>query len=136
MIARAVPLILAVVVSLPVSVSAGDEAFAEATQTPEGLIRALYDMDSFDAGPEPDWEMFRDVFLEDALLVFAPRGERPMLPMGLEAFIQDWKDFFRDYDIGAKGFYETIADIRVQEFNGIAHAFVIFEPDFSLLGPP
>ena len=101
---------------------------ADAARTPEGLIRALYDMVSFDAGPEPDWEMFRDVFLEDALIVFSPRGERPMRPMSVDGFIHDWKDFFRDAELTDKGFYETIAALEVTEFGGLAHAFVIFEP--------
>jgi hypothetical protein len=90
----------------------------EAAKTPEGLIRALYDMVSFDAGPEPDWEMFRGVFLEDALIVFSPMGERPMRPMGVDGFIQDWKEFFRDAELEDKGFYETIAGLEVTEFGG------------------
>jgi hypothetical protein len=103
-------------------------AFSEAAKTPEGLIRALYDMVSFDPGPEPDWEMFRDVFLEDAIIVFSPRGSRPMRPMSVDGFIKDWQEFFRDSELTDKGFYETIAGLEVTEFGGLAHAFVIFEP--------
>jgi hypothetical protein len=112
----------------PVLPEGHGDGFSEATKTPEGLIRALYDMVSFDAGPEPDWEMFRDVFLEDAILVFSPMGDRPMRPMGVDGFIQDWKEFFRDYELADKGFYETIAGVEITEFGGLAHAFVIFEP--------
>ena len=112
----------------PVAAFAAQPPLEQAAQTPEGLIRALYEMVSFDPGPEPDWEMFRDVFLEDALIVFSPRGERPMRPMSIDGFIQDWRDFFRDAELTDKGFYETIAAIEVTEFGGLAHAFVIFEP--------
>jgi hypothetical protein len=107
---------------------AAADSFSEAARTPEGLIRALYDMVSFDAGPEPDWEMFRDVFLEDAIIVFSPRGSRPMRPMSVDGFIKDWQEFFRDAELTDKGFYETIAALEVTEFGGLAHAFVIFEP--------
>ena len=125
------------VVALPV---AADErvpvpGLAEAARTPEGLVRALYDMVSFDAGPEPDWEMFRQVFLEEALLVFSPRGDQPMRPMSVDDFIEDWRAFFRDYEIGDKGFYETIAALEVTEFGGMAHAFVIFEPRIGKEAP-
>jgi hypothetical protein len=101
---------------------------AGATSTPEGLIRALYDMVSFDAGPEPDWGMFREVFLEDAVLVFSPSRAQPMRVMSVDDFIQDWRDFFRDAELAGKGFYETISALEVTEFGGLAHAFVIFEP--------
>ncbi len=107
----------------------------EAAQTPAGLIEALYGMVSIDPGPEPDWNMFRDVFLEEALLVFSPRGSQPMRPMGVDGFIQDWKDFFRDAELEERGFYETIAAMKVTEFGSLAHAFVIFEPRFGEGGP-
>lgn len=110
-------------------------ALAEAAQTPEGLIRLLYDMASFDAGPEPDWEMFRDVFLEDALIVFSLRGERPMRPLSVDGFIQDWRDFWRDAELEGKGFYESIAALEITEFGGMAHAFVIFEPRIGKEAP-
>jgi hypothetical protein len=117
-----------VIATAPLPADDTSPGLADAALTPEGLIRALYDMVSFDAGPEPDWEIFRDVFLEDALIVFSPRSERPMRPMSVDGFIQDWKDFFRDAELTDKGFYETIAALEVTEFGGLAHAFVIFEP--------
>lgn len=100
----------------------------EAARTPEGLIRALYDMVSFGPGPEPDWNMFRPVFLPDALLVTAPGRTRPMQSMDVDGFIDDWKSFFRQAGLEEKGFSETIAALDVTEFGGLAHAFVIFEP--------
>lgn len=103
-------------------------AVDEAASTPAGLVEALYDMASFDAGPEPDWNMFRDAFLEDAVIVFSPRGATPMRVMSVDAFIQDWRDFFRDAALETRGFYETIAAMKVDEFGGLAHVWVIFEP--------
>lgn len=100
----------------------------EAALTPGGLVDALYEMVSFGPGPEPDWDMFRDVFLEDALIVFSPSRTQPMRAMGIDGFIQDWKDFFRDAELEDKGFYETVAGMEVTEFGGLAHVFVIFEP--------
>lgn len=100
----------------------------QAAGTPSGLIEALYRMVSFGPGPEPDWEMFRGVFLPEAIVVFSPRGTRPMRVMSVDGFIQDWKDFFRDAALEDKGFTETIAGMKVTEFGGLAHAWVIFEP--------
>ena len=136
----AIPLTgLAIGLALPASLGAQDRAdappIAEAAQTPAGLIEALYGMVSIDPGPEPDWEMFRDVFLEEAVLVFSPRGSQPMRPMSVDGFIQDWKDFFRDAELEERGFYETIAAMKVTEFGGLAHAFVIFEPRYGEGGP-
>lgn len=123
--------------SSDIVLSQGDSSpsLSTAAQTPEGLIRALYDMASFDAGPEPDWEIFRDVFLEGAVIVFSPRQNRPMRALSIDGFIQDWRDFFRDAELTDKGFYETIADMEVTEFGGMAHAFVIFEPRIGKEAP-
>lgn len=107
----------------------------QASRTPAGLIEALYQMVSFGPGPEPDWEMFRDVFLEDALIVFSPRGAQPMRAMGIDGFIQDWRDFFRDAGLEDKGFYEEIAAMKVDRFGGLAHAWVIFEPRIGEAAP-
>lgn len=107
----------------------------EAARTPGGLVEALYRMVSFGPGPEPDWEMFRDVFLENAIIVFSPRGTRPMRAMGVDGFIQDWRDFFRDAELEDKGFFETIAAMKVDQFGGLAHAWVIFEPRIGEASP-
>ena len=100
----------------------------EAARSPESLAKALYGMVSFGPGPEPDWKMFRQVFLTDALLVVAPSRTQPMRPMDTDGFIQDWRDFFRSAQLAEKGFSEAIAAMEVTEFGGIAHAFGIFEP--------
>jgi hypothetical protein len=118
----------AMVSSAPASGQEASVPIQSAAQTPAGLIEALYGMVSFGPGPEPDWEMFRDVFLENALIVFSPSRTQPMRPMSVDGFIQDWKDFFRDAELEDKGFYETIAAMEVTEFGGLAHAFVIFQP--------
>lgn len=128
---------LVVLLTLPASAQRpAPEVIAQAAATPAGLIEALYDMVSFDAGPEPDWEMFKDVFLENALIVFSPSGSQPMRPMSVDGFIEDWEKFFIDAELEDKGFYETIADMRVVEFGGLAHAFVIFEPRVGTAEPP
>ena len=130
---------LAAFLALPASAQRPTpDVIAQAAATPAGLIEALYDMVSFDAGPEPDWEMFRDVFLENALIVFAPSRSQPMRPMSVDGFIADWETFFRDAELEDKGFYETIADMRVVEFGGLAHAFVIaaITTDFERPGTP
>lgn len=107
----------------------------EAARTPAGLIEALYAMVSFGPGPEPDWSMFRDVFLDDAIIVFSPTGAQPMRPMGVDGFIEDWREFFRDADLERQGFHERIAGMEVTEFGGLAHAFVIFEPRIGSAEP-
>jgi hypothetical protein len=126
---------LAILSSAPVSGQEASVPIEAAAQTPAGLIEALYGRVSFGPGPEPDWEMFRDVFLENALIVFSPSRTRPMRPMSVDGFIQDWKDFFRDAELEDKGFYETIAGMEVTEFGGLAHAFVIFQPRVGLAEP-
>ena len=122
--------------ALPVCAQDTPEAIQEAALTPGGLVEALYDRVSFGPGPEPDWEMFRDVFLEDAIIVFSPSRTQPMRPMSVDGFIQDWKDFFRDAELEQRGFQETIAGMEVTEFGGLAHVFVVFEPRIGLEEPP
>ena len=122
--------ILALAQGSPLAAQTSDQVIpiAQAAQTPDGLIRALYRMVSFGPGPEPDWEMFREVVLPEAIVVFSPRGRQPMRVMGLAGFIQDWKEFFRDARLEDKGFTETIAAMKVDRFGGLAHAWVVFEP--------
>lgn len=122
-----------VVLTLALALTSQPPDVQEAAQTPEGLIEALYDMVSFGPGPEPDWRMFYDVFLEDAVLVFSPRGDQPMRVMDVDGFIRDWEEFFRDAGLESTGFTETIGGMSVRSYGSIAHAFVIFEPR---LGPP
>jgi hypothetical protein len=135
-IALALGAVLLLVGPLPLEGQESPAPIAEAARTPAGLIEALYAMVSFGPGPEPDWDMFRDVFLEDAIIVFSPTRTQPMRPMGIDGFIQDWRDFFRDAELEDKGFYETIAGMEVTEFGGLAHAFVVFEPRIGSEEPP
>ena len=104
------------------------EAVAEAAASPTSLVELLYNMASFPPGPEPDWDMFRDVFLDNAVIVFAPSPSQPMRPLSVDGFIADWEAFWRDSELEDKGFYESIGEMSVTEFGGLAHAWVVFLP--------
>ena len=126
-------ILVPVVLTVALAVASPPPDVQEAARSPEGLIEWLYDMVSFGPGPEPDWEMFREVFLDEAVLVFSPRGDRPMRVMDVDGFIRDWEEFYRDAGLESTGFTETIGGMSVWSYGSIAHAFVIFEPR---LGPP
>jgi hypothetical protein len=55
--------------------------------------------------------------------------------MTVDDFIQDWRDFFRDAELEDRGFTESIAGMKVDRFGGLAHAWVIFEPQVGGQAP-
>ena len=99
-----------------------DDRFA----TPDGLITALYDMVSFEAGTMPDWNEVRSTFLPEAIVVlFTSRTNARV--MSLDGFILDWYNFIYGTNVRETGFTETILKMDTLIFKDIAQVLVLYE---------
>ncbi len=99
-----------------------DERFT----TPDGLITALYDMVSFEAGTVPDWDEVRSTFLPEAIVVlFTSRTNARV--MSLDGFILDWYNFIYNSNVRETGFTESILKMDTLIFKDIAQVLVLYE---------
>ena len=101
-------------------------ARSEDVATLDGLMAAVYDVISGDAGEERDWDRFRSLFHPELgrLMAVGPRreggfGVRAMRP---EDYVASAGAFFAQ-----EGFYESELARRTERFGHIAHAFSTYE---------
>jgi hypothetical protein len=121
--------LLIVLVVACLAVAAEEETKAGATTaaaTAEGLVVAIYDEVSGTSGDTPDWERVRSNFDDNAVIVLRATREETRL-MNVDAFIQDFVDFYDRIEPASQGFKETVVSIQALEFGNIAHCLVVYE---------
>ncbi len=99
----------------------------EEARTVDGLIDALYGAVSFGPGGEPDWDLLRDLMLEEAILVQPVRGKEGMHALSVEGFLDVFRKDLAETPVARMGFHETPAHRQTATFGDLGHAFVVFE---------
>jgi len=99
------------------------------------VVRDVYDLVSWTDGDTPDWEIVREVFIPEAIIVL--RYPPDLQVMSVDGFLLDWLRFEnRLEDAGVTGFEETVLSARVTEFGDIAHVHVVYESSIPDSGRP
>ncbi len=99
--------------------------------TLDGIMKAVYDAISGDAGKARDWDRFRSLFHKDARLI--PTGKNPNTnvvganALTPEDYIKRAEPFF-----AKEGFYEREKARTVEQYGNIAHVFSTYESFHSL----
>lgn len=117
---------LAGLVAPAVGQEPGDADMAPVEDTAEGLVRQLYDLVTFPAGPGPDLEAVRATFIPEAVIVLRTSRAASTV-MSVDDFIADWERFIRDANVLETGFTEEITALVPTVFGDIAHVLVLYE---------
>ena len=93
-------------------------------QSPEKLIDHTYKLMTFDAGDKPDWDIIKNLFIEDAIIVLRT-SRTDMSIMNRDGFIDLW---LRDYERGLKetGITEQKIIDRYEIMGDIATCYIIY----------
>jgi hypothetical protein len=99
---------------------------AEDLRPVEQVVRDVYDLVSWTDGNTPDWEVVRDVFIRDAIVVL--RYPPDLKVMSVDGFLLDWLRFENQLGAaGVSGFQETVTSTETTEFGDVAHVSVVYE---------
>ena len=99
---------------------------AEDLRSVEQVVRDVYDLVSWTDGNTPDWEVVRDVFIRDAIVVL--RYPPDLKVMSVDGFLLDWLRFENQLAAaGVNGFQETVRSAETTEFGDVAHVSVVYE---------
>ena len=101
--------------------------------TIDGVLHALYDVISGDAGKEPDWARERSLFAPGARLMPTradDSGNLSVQVLSVEDYIVTRAAFLRDH-----AFYERQVSRKVERFEHIAQVFSVYESASTPDGP-
>jgi hypothetical protein len=102
------------------------EADPADVNSPDAIIKAVYDVISGDAGVERDWDRFRSLFHKDARLI--PTGKNPQTGVVGAAALSPEQYVERTGPVFAKqGFHEKETARRTEQYGNILHAFSTYE---------
>jgi hypothetical protein len=122
-----VRLMLTVAFCLCANASIGAQTpVAETLQTPDGLVREIYDSVTFQAGTMPDWDNVRSMFIEDAVIVLRTSKDSTTV-FSVDGFVDDFVAFIERADAERTGFTENIIHMESMEFGDMAHVLVLYE---------
>ena len=94
--------------------------------TLDGIMKAVYDVISGDAGKARDWDRFRTLFHKDARLI--PTGVNPQTKVvGARAHTPDEYITRSEPFFAKEGFYENEKARRVDLYGNIAQVFSTYE---------
>src|SRR3954467_1234904 len=102
------------------------EATAADVSTIDGIMKAVYDVISGDAGKARDWDRFRSLFHKDARLI--PTGKNATTGVvGANALSPD--DYAKRVEpfFAKEGFYESESSRKVEQYGNIVHVFSTYE---------
>jgi Putative lumazine-binding len=101
----------------------------------EQVVRDVYDLVSWKDGNTPDWDVVRDVFIPQAIVVL--RYPPALQVMSVDEFLLDWLRFEDQLaERGADGFTEKVVSAHTTEFGDIAHVHVVYESSIPDSGRP
>jgi hypothetical protein len=97
----------------------------------DGIMKAVYDVISGDAGKARDWDRFRTLFHKDARLI--PTGMNPQTKV-VGANVLTPEDYIKraEPNLVKNGFHEREVARRVEQYGRIAHVFSTYESFHSL----
>ena len=99
---------------------------AEDLRSVEQVVRDVYDLVSWTDGNTPDWEVVREVFIPQAIVVL--RYPPDLKVMSVDGFLLDWLRFENQLAAaGVSGFQETVTSAETTVFGDIAHVSVVYE---------
>jgi hypothetical protein len=115
-------------------VSAMSYTMAQTTKQPDpkdvstldGILHAVYDVISGDAGKARDWDRFRGLFYKDARLI--PSSKNPQTGV-FGSRVLSPEDYITRVDpvFAKEGFFEREAARAVDTYGNIAHVFSTYE---------
>jgi len=105
------------------------------SQSPEAVVRELYELVTFPAGETLDYDGLRGFFLPEAVVVLRTSPASSSV-FTLEGFVADWVRFIDDYDVVETGFAEKVIRTHCTEMGDIAHVWVLYEAEIPGRGRP
>ncbi|MHC4414825.1 MAG: nuclear transport factor 2 family protein [Planctomycetota bacterium] len=102
-------------------------------KTAEGLVGALYEAVTFEAGTTPDWNRVRAMFIDEAVIVLRTSRENTSV-FSVEGFVDDFIKFIERANARETGFVERIIRKKSMVFGDMAHVLVLYEA--SIPGSP
>jgi hypothetical protein len=103
--------------------------------TAEGLVAALYEAVTFEAGSTPDWDHVRSMFIDEAVIVLRTSRQDTTV-FSVEGFVDDFVKFIERADAGRTGFSERIIRTKPMVFGDMAHVLVLYEASIPGSGRP
>ena len=101
----------------------------------EQIVVDVYELVSWTDGNTPDWDVVRQVFIPEAVVVL--RYPPVLKVMSVDGFLLDWLRFQNQLEgAGLTGFQETVLSIRTTEFGDVAHVHVVYESSIPGTGRP
>lgn len=95
-------------------------------QTPDQVVRELYELVTFPAGATPDWDKVRSLFLDEAVIVLRTSRETTAV-FSVDGFVADFVSFIERAKVKETGFTEKILRMKPMVFGDMAQFLVLYE---------
>lgn len=109
----------------PPTLAAQTDDIGDPLQTPEGLVREVYELVTFGPGSTPDWDRVSSLFLPGAVIVLRTSWEGSTV-FSVDGWVRDFVDFIERTGAADTGFREEILELESFVFGDIAHVLTLY----------
>jgi len=92
----------------------------------ESFVADLYSLVSFTPNNLPDWDKVKERFHERAIIVLYA-GQETYNVHTLDSFVEDFRNFIRDFAIESIGFNENVVASNTKIIGNMAYSLVLYE---------
>lgn len=110
----------------PLTAFAQEITGASPADTPESLVRELYDLVTFTAKEPPDWGKVRNTFLPEALIILRTSRDSTTI-FDVTGFVNDFITFVENSPAKQSGFEEKILTLKSMVLGDIARVTVLYQ---------
>ncbi len=103
---------------------------SQPVKTAEGVVTELYDLVTFSAGTQPDWDKVRAVFATEAIVVLRTARDKTTV-FDVDGFVADFVRFAETPNAKEKGFTEKVTRTKAMVYGDIAHVLVLYEASIN-----
>jgi alpha-glucosidase len=96
-------------------------------ETPEKLLTKFYQMITFPAGSQPNWNEVSKLFRKDAKIVM-PSSKTETTTYGFWSFFNEFAEFTEEQNFG---YQETVVSMKSQVYGNIAHVYVVYKSSYT-----
>ncbi len=112
------------------AVQPNDKPAKEPVETAEEVVTKLYELVTFTAGTQPDWDKVRSVFATEAIVVLRTARDKTTL-FDVDGFVADFVRFAETPAAKERGFTEKVLRTKAMVFGDIAHILVLYEASIN-----
>lgn len=125
-------ILLIILFAIPVK---SQEQKTQKYPTPESVVKAIFELCTFEGGKQPEWDKIKDLVMERGILILTD-GSPGFLTVDWDEFVKLWEQDMDKMIKDKVGYEDKLLRIKTIDYGNIATCYVHFESKLTGVNYP